>query len=328
MAPRGSGEFCFQYRQSGKLFLGVRLLPWEGRTLPGPGILTEIFLGPERIDDVIFFFLRKSPPLSGIFGIFAYMIQLIDTHCHLYGRDFTSDIEDVMQRAEKEGVEKFYLPSIDSESLDALLGLEERYPGKCIGMIGLHPCSVKADYASELKLVEEWLGRRPWVAVGEIGLDFYWDRTFEKEQYDAFHRQVQWALQYDVPIVIHCRDSMAESIKLVGEHQKGKLRGIFHCFGGDVESARQIIDLGFYLGIGGVLTYKNSGLPATLKEIELEHLVLETDAPYLSPVPFRGKRNESSYLKYVAAKLAEVKGVSVEEVARITTQNAQKIFGM
>ncbi|HEX9509303.1 MAG TPA: TatD family hydrolase [Puia sp.] len=255
------------------------------------------------------------------------MNPLIDTHCHLYGSEFTNDINDVIQRAEKEGVEKFYLPSVDHESLEALLALEERYPGKCIGMIGLHPCSVKADYAAELKLVEEWLGRRPWVAVGEIGLDFYWDRTFEPQQYEAFHRQTEWALQYDIPIVIHCRDSMAESIGLVREHQKGKLRGIFHCFGGDAESARQIIDLGFYLGIGGVLTYKNSGLPETLKEIDLEHLVLETDAPYLSPVPFRGKRNESSYLKWVVARLAEVKGVSVEEVARVTTKNAQKIFG-
>jgi len=255
------------------------------------------------------------------------MMRLIDTHCHLYGKEFTGDIAETIQRAEKEGVEKFYLPSVDSGSLEALLALEDRYPGKCIGMIGLHPCSVKADYASELKLVEDWLGRRPWVAVGEIGLDFYWDRTFEPQQYEAFHRQTEWALHYDIPIVIHSRDSMAESIALVREHQKGKLRGIFHCFGGDAASAKQIVDLGFYLGIGGVLTYKNSGLPAALQEIDLEHLVLETDAPYLSPVPFRGKRNESSYLKYVVARLAEVKGVPVEEVARITTKNAEKIFG-
>lgn len=254
-------------------------------------------------------------------------MRLIDTHCHLYGKEFASDIADIIQRAEKEGVEKFYLPAVDSESLEALLALEERYPGKCIGMIGVHPCSVKADYGSELKLVEDWLGRRPWVAVGEIGLDFYWDRTFEAQQYAAFHRQTEWALHYDIPIVIHSRDSMAESIALVREHQKGKLRGIFHCFGGDAGAARQIVDLGFYLGIGGVVTYKNSSLPGALQEIDLENLVLETDSPYLSPVPFRGKRNESSYLKYVVAKLAEVKGVSVEEVARITTKNAEKIFG-
>jgi TatD DNase family protein len=254
-------------------------------------------------------------------------MRLIDTHCHLYNKEFAGDIAETIQRAEKEGVEKFYLPSVDSGSLEDLLALEERYPGKCIGMIGVHPCSVKADYASELKLVEEWLDHRPWVAVGEIGLDFYWDRTFEQQQYEAFHRQTEWALQYDIPIVIHSRDSMAESIGVIREHQKGKLRGIFHCFGGDVASARQIIDLGFYLGIGGILTYKNSGLPATLQEIDLKYLVLETDAPYLSPVPFRGKRNESSYLRYVVARLAEVKGVSVEEVARITTENVQKIFG-
>jgi len=255
-------------------------------------------------------------------------MRLIDTHCHLYNKEFAGDIAETIQRAEKEGVGKFYLPSVDSGSLEDLLVLEERYPGKCIGMIGLHPCSVKADYSSELKLVEDWLGHRRWVAVGEIGLDFYWDRTFEQQQYEAFHRQTEWALQYDIPIVIHSRDSMAESIGVIREHQKGKLRGIFHCFGGDVASARQITDLGFYLGIGGILTYKNSSLAATLQEIDLKWLVLETDAPYLSPVPFRGKRNESSYLKYVVARLAEVKGVSVEEVARITTENAQKIFGM
>ena len=255
-------------------------------------------------------------------------MKLIDTHCHLYSTSFTGDIGEVIQRAENEGVEKFYLPSIDSESTEALLALETNYPGRCIGMMGLHPTSVKEDYALELKHVEDWLARRPWVAVGEIGLDFYWDRTFETQQYAAFHRQVEWALHYDIPIVIHSRDSMAETIDVIREHQKGGgLRGVFHCFGGDAEAARAIVDLGFYLGIGGVLTYKNSGLPAALAGIGLEHLVLETDAPYLSPVPFRGKRNEPSYLKYVLHKLAEVKGVTPEEVARITTENAQRIFG-
>ena len=207
------------------------------------------------------------------------------------------------------------------------MALELHYPGKFIGMMGLHPTSVKEGYEEELKLVEDWLGRRSWVAVGEIGLDFYWDRTFEKEQYDAFHRQVGWALGYDIPIVIHSRNAMSETIGVVKEHQRGKLRGIFHCFSGDAAAARAIVDLGLYLGIGGVLTYKNSGLAEALKDIPLENMVLETDAPYLSPVPFRGKRNESSYLKYVAAKLAEVKGVDVEEVGRVTTENALRIFG-
>jgi len=255
-------------------------------------------------------------------------MQLIDTHCHLYNKEFTRDIDEVIHRAEIEGVEKFYLPAVDSECHEALLSLEQQYPGKCIGMMGLHPTSVNADHAAELKLVEDWLQRRTWVAVGEIGLDFYWDRTFEKEQYLAFHQQIEWALHYRIPIVIHSRESMQESIGVVREHQKGNLRGIFHCFTGGADAARQIIDLGLYLGIGGVLTYKNSGLGDALKDLPLESMVLETDAPYLSPVPFRGKRNESSYLKYVVAKLAEVKGVTPEEVARITTENAQKIFGI
>jgi len=254
-------------------------------------------------------------------------MQLIDTHCHLYSKEFGSDIEAVLQRAEKEGVTAFYLPAIDSKCHPALLALEAAHPGKCIGMTGLHPTHVKADFELELEFVAQELGRRAWVALGEIGLDFYWDRSFEKEQYVAFHRQIEWALQYQIPIVIHSRESMQESIGVVREHQQGALRGIFHCFSGDAAAARAIVDLGFYLGIGGVLTYKNSGLADAIRDIPLEWLVLETDAPYLAPVPFRGKRNESSYLRYVAEKLAEVKGVSVEEIARVTTENAQKIFG-
>jgi TatD DNase family protein len=255
-------------------------------------------------------------------------MELIDTHCHLYNKEFAADITDVLQRAENEGVKRFYLPAIDRHCQQALLDLEARYPGICIGMTGLHPCHVKADHADELRFVEDELARRSWVALGEIGLDFYWDRTFEAEQYAAFHRQIELALQYDIPIVIHSRESMKESIGVVREHQKGKLRGIFHCFSGDAVAAREIVELGFLLGIGGVLTYKNSGLPDVIRDIPLDRLVLETDAPYLSPVPFRGKRNESSYLKYVVAKLAEVKGISVEAAAEATTQNAQKIFGI
>ncbi len=254
-------------------------------------------------------------------------MKLIDTHCHLYLPEFAEDIAAYVHRAAEKGVEKFYLPAIDSHSLEAMLSLEKRYPGKCIAMAGLHPCSVKADYAGELKIVEELLGRRKFVAVGEIGLDFYWDRSFEQQQYEAFHRQIEWALQYDIPIVIHCRESMEQTIEVVKEHQHGKLKGIFHCFSGTHESASQIIDLGFYLGIGGVITYKKAGLPEVLKDIDLAHMVLETDAPYLTPVPFRGKMNESSYIVYTAQKLAEVKGVDIKEVADITTSNAQKIFG-
>ena len=253
--------------------------------------------------------------------------MIIDTHCHLYLPEFVDDIREVINRAMKEGVTKFYLPSIDSASLDKMLQLEEQFPGKCFSMMGLHPCSVKENCKEELKLVENWLSKRKFAAVGEIGLDFYWDKTFEQQQYDAFHQQIEWALHYNIPIVIHSRDATTECINIVQQHQKGLLKGIFHCFGSDYESALRIIDLGFYLGIGGVITYKNSGLAAVLEKIPLEHMVLETDAPYLTPVPFRGKRNESSYLKFVVSKLALVTGVSVDEVAFITTSNAEKIFG-
>jgi len=253
--------------------------------------------------------------------------MMIDTHCHLYLPEFADDYQDVINRAVNEGITKFYLPSIDSQSVDSMLHLEAQFPGRCFSMMGLHPCSVKENYQEELQVVQNWLLKRNFAAVGEIGLDFYWDRTFEKQQYEAFHQQIEWALHHDLPIVIHSRDSTQECIDVVQQHQKGALKGIFHCFGGDYESAARITSLGFYLGIGGILTYKNSGLAAVLQKIPLEHLVLETDAPYLTPVPFRGKRNESSYLKYVAAKLASVKEVSIEEVAAITTSNAEKIFG-
>lgn len=253
--------------------------------------------------------------------------QIIDTHCHLYLPDFVEDIAAIIKRAENEGVNQFYLPAIDSEVVTAMLNLEAKYTGQCHAMMGLHPCSVKDNYADEMKLVEDWLAKRSFAAVGEIGLDYYWDKTFVKEQAACFHQQIEWALQYKRPIVIHSRESLPDCIAIVKEHQQGSLTGIFHCFTGTYEQAKEIIDTGLYLGIGGVLTYKNSGLGDLLKNIPLEHLVLETDAPYLTPVPFRGKRNESSYLKYVVAKLAEVKGVDVEEVARVTTANAQKVFG-
>lgn len=254
-------------------------------------------------------------------------MTIIDTHTHLYVKAFKQDIDAVVERALAEGVERFYLPAIDSSETEAMLALEERFPGKCIAMMGLHPCSVKEDYEKELAEVADWLTKRPFVAVGEIGLDFYWDKTFAEQQYIAFRQQIEWALQYNLPIVIHTRNAMQETINVVKEYKGRGLKGIFHCFSGSYESAVQIINAGFYLGIGGVLTYKNAGLPEVLAQIGLEHLVLETDAPYLTPVPFRGKRNESSYLKYVIEKLAETKGETVETIAAITTANAQKIFG-
>ena len=254
-------------------------------------------------------------------------MKLIDTHCHLYVEEFKEDIDTVMERARAEGVKKFFLPAIDSSETASLLALENKFKGECFAMMGLHPCSVKESYKEELQLVKDWIDKRDFAAIGEIGLDFYWDVTFKKEQYEVFESQIQWALDKEWPIVIHTRNAMAETIEIVKPFAAKGLRGIFHCFGGTIMEAQQIIEIEFYLGIGGVITYKKSGLTEALENISLEHLVLETDAPYLTPVPFRGKRNESSYLKYVAQKLAEVKKVSVEEVAAITSANAEKIFG-
>ena len=251
---------------------------------------------------------------------------LIDTHCHLYSEEFTSDIDAVIKRATGERVKIFYLPAIDSATHKAMLLLEEKYPGKCIAMMGLHPCSVKENYLDELQIAEQWLGKRTFAAIGEIGLDFYWDKTFAVQQYDAFRKQIELALHYKLPIVIHTRNAMAETIAVVKEYAGRGLHGIFHCFSGTYEDAVTIIDMGFYLGIGGVVTYKNSGLAQVIEKIDMQHLVLETDAPYLTPVPFRGKRNESSYLKYVADTIAAIKNITKEELAAITTANAKKIF--
>ena len=253
-------------------------------------------------------------------------MTIIDTHAHLYSEEFQVDIDLVMDRAQKAGVSKMYLPAIDSSETESMMALEQKYPGVCIAMMGLHPCYVKENVALELEHVRSWLEKRDFVAIGEIGLDFYWDKTFTHQQYEAFDIQMQWALELNRPIVIHTRNAMQETINRVKPFAQKGLKGIFHCFSGSTESAKQIIDLGFLLGIGGVITYKNAGLPEVLQNVNLEHLVLETDAPYLTPVPFRGKRNESSYLSFIITKLAEVKGISEEEVARITTLNAEMIF--
>jgi len=254
--------------------------------------------------------------------------MIIDTHCHLYLDEFKNDIDDVIKRAEVETVNKFFLPAIDSSEIENMFLLESKFPGKCIAMMGLHPCYVKENYLDELAVVKDWLSKRKFAAVGEIGLDFYWDKTFEKQQYEVFRIQIDLALQYSLPIVIHTRDAMQESIDVVKEFVPKGVKGIFHCFGGSYENAKEIIDAGFYLGIGGVLTYKKSGLSEVMEQIDLKHMVLETDAPYLTPLPFRGKRNESSYLKYIVEKLALIKNISTEEVAAVTTANAEKIFGL
>ncbi len=252
---------------------------------------------------------------------------LIDSHCHLYASEFDADRTLMIERAQHIGIQEFYLPGIDSEAIDGMLNLEKQYPNICFPMMGLHPCYVKDNYLQELNIVENWLKQRKFVAIGEIGLDFYWDKTFATQQQEAFEQQMQWALDYRLPIVIHTREAMQATIDAVKPFAKKGLKGIFHCFSGSYESAKEIIGMNFLLGIGGVVTYKNAGLSEVVGKLDLKHLVLETDAPYLSPVPFRGKRNESSYLEFVLKKIAEVKQITIEEVATITTQNAKELFG-
>jgi TatD DNase family protein len=251
---------------------------------------------------------------------------LIDTHTHLYSSEYTTDIVEVMQRAEDASIEKFYLPAIDSTTHEAMVQMEKDFPKKCIAMMGLHPCSVKENFEKELVIVKHWLDKRDFVAIGEIGLDFYWDKTFVSQQIQAFEMQMQWALEKNLPIVIHARDSMDECIKLVKPFADKGLQGIFHCFGGTEAQANAIVAMNFYLGIGGVFTFKKANMAEVLKNISVDNMVLETDAPYLAPVPFRGKRNESSYLQYIAQALANAKNISIEDLAAITTDNAHKIF--
>ena len=253
-------------------------------------------------------------------------MQIIDTHIHLYAEEFDRDRESLIQKALKNGVHRFYMPNIDSGSINSMLQLEAAYPGKCFSMMGLHPCSVKSDFEKELEIVESWLGKRKFVAIGEVGIDLYWDKTFVEEQKLAFRTQVQWALDYKYPIVIHCRESFDEILEVL-ENFETLPPGIFHCFSGTYEQAMKVIAKGFMLGIGGVLTFKNSGLDKVIESIAPEHLVLETDAPYLAPVPFRGKRNEPSHILEIAKKLAEIQKCPLEQVSSITCENANKVFG-
>ena len=253
--------------------------------------------------------------------------MMIDTHSHLYQPDFDVDAPEMLERARLAGVSRIYLPAIDSSTHQRMMDFAKAHAGYCIPMMGLHPCYVDAGYEQELKIVEDWLSRASFAAIGEIGLDYYHSTEFSTQQVDAFTRQLHWGIEKDLPIVIHTRNAMDDCISLIEEEGGGKSRGIFHCFGGDERQGRKIIEMGFMLGIGGVVTYKNAGLAKVVEALPLDAMVLETDAPYLTPVPFRGKRNESSYLSYIAAKIAEIKGLAVEEIMEATTRNAEKIFG-
>lgn len=248
-----------------------------------------------------------------------------DTHTHLYASEFDADRNELMQQAIDAGVSRFFLPNVEASSVTPMLDLCERFPENCFPMMGLHPCSVKENYLDELSLVETELSNGNYVGVGEIGLDFFWDISFVKEQEDAFLKQIAWACELNLPVSIHSRSATARAIELIqssGLHVKG----VFHCFGGNIVEAKAITDMGMFLGIGGVITYKNSGLDAIVSQIELKHIVLETDAPYLPPVPHRGKRNIPEYLLLTAQKLAAIKNCSVAEVAEQTTKNSKVIF--
>lgn len=254
---------------------------------------------------------------------------MIDTHTHLYSDQFDSDRKEMLQRAFDKGVTKFFLPAIDSSYHEKMLALESEYPGKIFAMMGLHPCDVKPEtWEKELEIVENYLKQRPFCAIGEIGIDLYWDKTTLDIQIKAFEQQIDWAIAYDLPIVIHTRESFDEVFEVLERKKHPRLRGIFHCFSGTLEQAKHAIDLGFILGIGGVVTFKNGKIDQFLHEISLEKIVLETDSPYLAPVPFRGKRNESSYVELVAGKLVDIYGKDFSEIDRITTANAEKIFGV
>ncbi len=255
-------------------------------------------------------------------------MHFIDTHAHVYAAELSADIELVLKNAQSTGIEKILMPAIDSNSLEAMLQIEAQFPAQCIAMMGLHPCYVKENYAAELAIVETWLSKRKFIAIGEIGLDYYWDKTFAKEQQFVFETQMQWAIEMNLPIAIHTRNAMGETIELVKPFAKKGLRGVFHCFSGSHESAEQITGMGFHLGLGGVLTYKNAGVAEAVKDIPMEYLVLETDAPYLAPVPYRGKTNEPAFMLEVAKKLAEIKSMPLHEIAALTTKNAEKLFGL
>lgn len=256
-------------------------------------------------------------------------MHFIDTHTHLYSDQFDQDRTQMIEKAITEGVKKFLLPNIDKSSIEGMKKLTKQFPSNCFAMIGLHPCSVGYNVEEELSIVEEELRTNQYIAVGEIGMDLYWDKTFVKEQEMAFRKQIQWAKAHKLPIVIHCREAFDEIFTVLDELNDEDLFGVFHCFTGNLEQAKHILNYGnFKLGIGGVVTFKNAGLDKIVEQLSLNDLVLETDSPYLAPTPYRGKRNESSYLTRVAERLSEIYRVSLEEIAKQTTINANRIFNL
>jgi len=252
--------------------------------------------------------------------------MFVDSHAHIYSDQFKEDRQALMEKSLEAGVKKIYMPNVDHESIEPMLEMEENYKGTCIPMMGLHPCNVKKHFEKNLYEVEDWLKRRKFAAVGEIGIDLYWDTSLQAEQEEAFKIQVGFAKQHNLPIVIHCRNSFRETIELLKKIKSDNQKGIFHCFSGTADEAKEVIEIGFYLGIGGVVTFKNGGLDKVLPHVGMEHIVLETDCPYLAPVPYRGKRNEPSYIPIIAEKIAAIKNITIEQVAEATTTNTQQLF--
>ncbi|WP_165041859.1 TatD family hydrolase [Dysgonomonas sp. ZJ709] len=254
-------------------------------------------------------------------------MKIIDTHSHIYADEFKHDIGDAITRAKQVGVEKILLPNIDSSTIGQLHLLADNYPNYCIPMMGLHPTSVGENWEEELAILKEQFSKRSYIAVGEIGIDLYWDKKYEEQQKEAFEEQLRWSIEYNLPVAIHSRDAICECIESIKKVGSDKLRGVFHSFGGTTEELKEILALqNFMLGINGVVTFKNSSLSTVLKETDLSHIIVETDSPYLSPIPYRGKRNESSYTIKVVERLAEIYGISPEEVGNITTENAKRLF--
>jgi TatD DNase family protein len=254
--------------------------------------------------------------------------MITDTHTHLYSEQFNDDRKAMMQRAKEAGVSRFFIPAIDSSYTESMFSLEKENPDAVFLMMGLHPTSVQENYLEELSHVKNWIDKRNFYAIGEIGIDLYWDKSFLTQQQEAFKTQIKWAKEKKLPIVIHCRDAFDEIFEILETEKSEDLRGIFHCFTGTLEQAKKAISYNMKLGVGGIATFKNGKIDAFLNEIDLKHIVLETDSPYLAPVPFRGKRNESSYIINVLEKLVDIYGISFNEIAEITTQNSKDVFGI
>lgn len=251
-------------------------------------------------------------------------MKLVETHAHIYLKEFANDLDEIIDRAKEGGVERIYMPNVDHTTIDDMLEVANKYPNYCIPMMGLHPCSVTKSFEKDLYEVEDYLKKGGFTAVGEIGTDLYWDKALWTQQQEAFKIQAGFAEQYQLPLIIHCRETIDETIDLV--KATNSKNGVFHCFTGNVEQAKQIIEQGFSIGLGGVTTFKNGGLTPVMEEIELKNIVLETDSPYLAPVPNRGKRNEPLYIKLVAEKVALVKELEVEQIGEVTSANAYKLF--